>query len=107
MDVRRAVKTIEGEPITVGEKEIVPMARVISVFPGRGGSFVRVKPVAVLEITPQGERCIPIHDVTMRALMAIFLAGLILPFIVVRLVARLRPEQVPGTSTTGENRVGL
>lgn len=80
-----SVRTIEGEPIIVGEKEIVPVARVISASIGRGGGFALVKPVAVLETTPQERRRIPIPDATMRVVAAILLAGLILPLILVRL----------------------
>jgi len=80
-----SVKTIEGKPITVGEKELVPVARVISVSAGRWGGFLRIKPVAVLETTPRGERRIPIPDATMRTVAAILLVGLILPLILVRL----------------------
>jgi uncharacterized spore protein YtfJ len=84
-----SVKTLKGEPITVGEKEIVPLARVISVSIGRWGGFVRIKPVAVLETTLQGVRRIPIPDATMRVLAAIFLAGLMLPLMLVKLAAIL------------------
>lgn len=85
-----SVNTIEGEPITVGEKELVPVARVLSVSIGEWGGFVRIKPVAVLETTPQGRQRILIPDATMRILAAIFLVGLALPLILVRLAARFR-----------------
>lgn len=73
---------VEGEPRRIGKKEFVPLAKVTSFARnlGEGGSggrvlFVRIKPVAVLERTPdKGSRRIPIRDVTgeiMRAFCAI------------------------------------
>jgi uncharacterized spore protein YtfJ len=72
------VKTVRGDPYYVGERELIPEARVISFgkargtvgdgqVSGRGGGFVWIKPLAVIEATPTGERRIPIQDGTSAA----------------------------------------
>ena len=72
------VKTVRGEPYSVGGRELVPVVRVVSFgkatgtvgarqVGGRGGGFVWIKPLAVIEVTPTGERRIPIQDGTAAA----------------------------------------
>ncbi len=85
------VETVRGEPIVVGDKEITPVARVISYVKkggtigrgvsGSGGGLVVIKPLAVLETTSRGTRRIPIPDVTAIAMSGILLAGLALTII--------------------------
>lgn len=87
-----STKTVFGEPIKVGERTIVPVARVGGGFGlgfgrgkktpeqgenpaaqegagGGGGGTVSARPVAVIEITPERVRVKPIVDVT-RVIMA-------------------------------------
>jgi len=74
-------EVVEGAPRKIGEKEIVPLARVTSFTRnfGKGesgwlGLFVRIKPLAVLERTPdKGTRRIPVRDVT-GEIMKVFCA---------------------------------
>ena len=72
------IKTVRGDPYSVGGRELIPVARVVSFgkargtvgtrqVSGRGGGFVSVKPLAVIEVTPEGERRIPIRDGTAAA----------------------------------------
>jgi uncharacterized spore protein YtfJ len=77
------LKTVRGEPYLVGGRKIVPVVRILSSgraratigtrgVSGRGAGFVWIKPVAVIEETPDGERRIPITDgtgATVRALL--------------------------------------
>jgi len=103
------VKTVQGKPIAIGEKEFTPVARVVSfvkrsgtvkeraVF-GGGGGFVFIKPTVVIEASPQGfaleglspkgKRRIPVRDETRRALAGMLAAALALP-ILLELAARL------------------
>ena len=72
-----------GEAVAQGDRTVVPMARVLQGFGwgvgsgsqqgsgqgeggGRGG-FIRARPVAVLEIGPDGTRIRPVPDVTRLA----------------------------------------
>lgn len=98
------VKTVQGEPIVIGEKEFIPVARVVSfvrgsgtvqakAVAGGGGGFVRIEPVAILETTPAGTRRLPVRDETRRALMGMLAAALVLPIVLelaVRLIEWLR-----------------
>jgi uncharacterized spore protein YtfJ len=108
--VRRylVVETLEGQPIHVGDKAIVPVARAIScrvgsvdrarggpAAGGGGGGFVLVQPVAVLESTPAGMRRIPIRDVILQVVGGMALAALALPLalgILARLMSRHHQE---------------
>ncbi len=82
------VKTIRGDPYYVGERELIPEARVISFgkargtvgdkqVSGRGGGFVWIKPLAVIEVTSGGERRIPVQAGTaaaMRGMLTVTIA---------------------------------
>ena len=82
------VKTVRGDPYYVGERELIPEARVISFgkargtigdgrVSGRGGGFAWIKPLAVIEVTPDGERRIPIQSGTaaaMRGMLTVTIA---------------------------------
>ena len=80
-------KMVHGEPIQVGDRTLIPVARVVSFgqargmvgksrYGGWGWGFVWVRPVAVLEKTLQGQRCIRIVDGTSAAVRRlVWLAG--------------------------------
>ncbi len=99
MGIHRRV--IRGEPIRVGQKQIVPEAQVTwwmqhgatigmaSTF-GSGGAIVSIRPRALIEQTPGGERRIPIQDRTIR-----LLAGLAAGAVFVLFLAQVA-EQLGG-----------
>ena len=77
------VKTVRGDPYFVGGRELIPVVRVVSFgkargtvgtrqVGGRGGGFVWIKPLAVLEVTPDGERRIPVQSGTAAAMRGMF-----------------------------------
>ena len=94
---KASVKAAFGEPETVGEKTIIPIARVGYGFGmgfgegkapeeeegkeaptgrgGGGGGGVSAQPLAVLEVTPETTKLIPVLDWTRIALAAACLAG--------------------------------
>ena len=98
------VETVQGEPIVVGEKELTPIARVISFvrrkgaikkrgLAGGGGGFVLIEPMAVVESSPQGIRRLSVRDETRRALAGMLAAALIFPIaleLAVRLIEQFR-----------------
>ncbi|MBX6773323.1 MAG: hypothetical protein IRY83_16505 [Chloroflexi bacterium] len=84
-----SVRTVFGEPITVGERTIIPVARVGGAFGlgfgrgqapvpegaagregagGGGGARFAARPIAVIEVTAERARVIPIVDWTRLAL---------------------------------------
>jgi hypothetical protein len=95
-------KIVEGEPIRVGECELVPLVRMTTYarrrayvgsdrLAGQGDSFVHLQPVAVLERRESRERRIPIRDKTAQALSGLLLAAFIIPLLLavaVRLVRK-------------------
>jgi hypothetical protein len=80
-----------GDPIQVGQRQLIPVARVRSVVQrrvtfgtkassGRGGGLVWIKPVAVVERHPDGsEEQIPISDETWIAIRMMLIGVLALP----------------------------
>jgi uncharacterized spore protein YtfJ len=98
------VRTVPGEPIAVGKRQLTPVVRVTSFarrsgvvgtrhLGGWGMGAVRLQPVAVLETTTAGTRRIPIRDETRTTLMALLAVALALPLLLallVRLAGRLR-----------------
>ena len=95
------VKTVRGDPYDVGGRELIPVVRVVSFgkasgtigtrqVGGRGGGFVWIKPVAILEVTPTGERRIAIQDGTAAAMRGMFAAmvSMTLLFTAIRWLAR-------------------
>ena len=96
---------VEGKPICVGARELVPLVRVTGrvrrqAFLGsdgvgaQGWGFVRMRPVAILERVEGDERRIPIEDKTAQSLGGLLLAALVIPLLLalaVRLVRRLHP----------------
>jgi hypothetical protein len=84
------IKTVEGSPIRVGERELVPVVRVetdvqrrafvgASGLAGEGSGFVHMRPVAILERSEAGERRILIPDRTAQLLGGLLLAALVIP----------------------------
>jgi uncharacterized spore protein YtfJ len=84
-----AIRTIEGRPVQVGDRELVPVVRVetdlrrrafvgASGLAGEGAGFVHMRPVAILERSEKGERRIPIHDRTAQLLGGLLLAALVI-----------------------------
>ena len=76
------VKIAFGEPRAVEGKTIVPVASVAYAFGGGsgtgpqgpgsgGGGGLRVKPLGVLEITPDSTRFVPVVDAMRLAMMGI------------------------------------
>ena len=96
-------EVVKGEPIRVGERELVPEVRATTyvrrkVFVGAdrvaggGVGFVYLRPVAILERSAAGERRIPIQDRTVQMLGGMLLAAIIAPpllAIAARLVRRI------------------
>jgi uncharacterized spore protein YtfJ len=83
---------IEGEPIHIGERELVPVARVTTYarrralvgsnqLAGQGWGFVQLRPVAILERSETGERRIPIRDKTAQMFSGLLLAAFITPLL--------------------------
>lgn len=87
-----SVKNVYGEPVVVGNRTILPAARVRYAFGGGGGrpkgdqavegggggggGRVAARPCGALEITPQGTRYIPFGG--QRRLCAAFAVGFLL-----------------------------
>jgi uncharacterized spore protein YtfJ len=72
------VSTVRGEPYNVEGRKLIPVVRIVSFgkasatigtrrLGGRGGGFVWVRPLAVVEETPEGERRIAVTDGTAGA----------------------------------------
>ena len=75
-------RTIQGQPIRVGEREIIPEARVTwwikrsatigtAGSSGWGAGLVNITPTALIERGPGTIRRIPIRDETMRLLVGL------------------------------------
>lgn len=96
---RAQVKSVFGDPITAGEKTLVPVARIAYGFGagagtggvgdksakgegGGGGGGVRVNPVGVVVVGPQETRFVPIGD--KKKLAGAVLAGVALGFLLRR-----------------------
>jgi hypothetical protein len=84
------IKTIEGRPIHVEGRELVPVVRVETDvrrrafvgargLAGEGTGFVHMRPVAILERGGAGERRIPVRDRTAQLLGGLLLAALVIP----------------------------
>jgi uncharacterized spore protein YtfJ len=98
------VRTVLGEPITVGGRRLTPVVRVTSLtrykgmvgtrrLGGWGMGAVRLQPLAVLETTTAGTRRIPIRDETRATLLILLAMALALPLLLtllVRLAGRLQ-----------------
>jgi hypothetical protein len=89
----------QGEPLRVGQREIVPEARVtwwmrrratirLDGASGWGGGRVSLQPTALIERGPGGERRIPIRDETARLLIGVAVGALFVYFLA-EIAARL------------------
>lgn len=94
-------EVVEGEPIRVGGRQLVPLVRVrgrvhrralvgSDRLGGRGWGFVHMKPVAIVERDDVGERRVPIQDRTIQALGRLLLVALVIPFVAVLIVRLAR-----------------
>ena len=96
-----SVKNVYGDPVTVGERTVIPVASVRYAFGGGGGEDsnagqngggggggVVAKPSGALEITPQGTRFIPF--ITPKAVGLAFAAGMAVGAIIAGLSATKR-----------------
>ena len=87
------VKAVYGEPVSVGERTVIPVARVSYAFGGGGGGEpgeeaaggggggggrVSAQPCGALEITPAGTRFVEFPAVNAIAAVAVgFLVGVV------------------------------
>jgi uncharacterized spore protein YtfJ len=109
---RATVEAAFGPPCTVGDRTVIPVARIFYAFGGGGGSGtgpagaaesplgsgsgsgggggagVRVVPVAVIEVTPERTRVRPIVDVATLATRVFVFAGVVAAL---GLILRRRP----------------
>ena len=88
-----ATTLVEGEPIRVGERELIPVVKVRSIVRrqvtfgtgasnGSGGGLVWLHPVAVVEHRPDGsEGRIAIPDVTGMTITGMLIGALTLPIL--------------------------
>ena len=92
-------RTIRGEPIRVGQREVIPEAQVISWLQRRatigthrssgwGLGRVSIRPRALVECGPMGTRRIPIRDETMRMLAGLA-AGAVFVWFLAEVAVRL------------------
>jgi uncharacterized spore protein YtfJ len=104
------IRTVRGEPYYVGERKLIPVARIVSLGNARatigthriggwaaGGAWIT--PLAVLEETPAGERRIPIASQTAAAIRRqLLVAAIALLFFAAlrRLVSQLRAARARG-----------
>jgi hypothetical protein len=88
------IKIVEGKPVRVAERELVPVVRVetdvqrrafvgSSGVVGEGTGFVHLRPIAVLKRSGEGERRIPIYDRTAQLLGGLLLAALVVPALMI------------------------
>jgi hypothetical protein len=107
------IETAQGEPYYVDGRTLTPVARVVSYgkakatigtdqIGGWGFGFARLIPLAILEKTHDGEKSIPIVDVTAKALQGMFITALAITAIlaIIRRAVRQRPRS--GTAETGD-----
>ena len=102
------VRTVRGDPYYVDGRELIPVVRVVSFgkaratigtrqVGGRGGGFVWIKPLAILEVTPAGERRIAIQDGTAAAMrgMVASAISIALVFTAIRWLVRRKRKGGP------------
>ncbi len=104
-----SVKNVYGDPVTVGDRTVIPVATVRYAFGGGsggtrgdaatqrggGGCNVSAKPCGALEITPRGTRFVPFVQRT--ALGLAFAAGLVGGALLASLTGPKRIEVVKAT----------
>lgn len=88
------IEIVEGKPVRVAERELVPVVRVeadvqrrafvgSSGMAGEGEGFVHLQPIAILERSEVGERRIFVHDRTAQWLGGLLLAALVVPALMI------------------------
>jgi uncharacterized spore protein YtfJ len=81
------IETVRGDPISAGDRELIPIVRVVAFgkasatvgakqVGGQGRGFAWIKPLAVLEVTEDGERRIELEDGTAAAMRGILAAAI-------------------------------
>ena len=73
-DVVAHVSAVFGEPSTVGDRTVIPVAGVRHVYGFRGG-WSSASPVAVVEIGPEGVKVRPVVNNTLIPLAGMLLAA--------------------------------
>jgi len=92
-------RILQGEPIHVGQREIVPEAQVtwwmkrsgtvgVNSLSGWGAAWVNIKPRALIERGPGFTRRIPIRDETSRMFLGLA-AGAVFVVFLAQIAARL------------------
>jgi uncharacterized spore protein YtfJ len=84
------VKCVYGDPITAGDRTVIPIARVKFAFGGGGGKFtgsgggggVRAEPAGMVEVTPTGSTFVAFRDY--RQLGVAFAVGILFGMVVLR-----------------------
>ena len=85
-------ETIQGQPLHVGDREIVPEAEVWSMrarqiglresnASGGGAWWSWSRPTALIERAPDGERRVRITDVNLQLEIVLLVAALVLPLL--------------------------
>ena len=97
MRVSRSWGVVEGTPIQVDERTIVPLGRTISLsIRGRTGlwglGMASTRPVAVRVESRQGVQLVPIPDITRRIIWLIGIASIVLS-LAVRLAVAWKQSQ--------------
>jgi hypothetical protein len=96
-------EVVQGEPVQVGDRELVPLVRVTTHLrrrafvgtdrtSGDGWGLVRLRPVAILERSEAGERRLSIPDRTAQALGGFLLAAFIIPLLLAVAVRLAKAE---------------
>ena len=86
------LEVVEGSPIRIGERELVPVVRVTrhvrrralvgsDRLAAQGQGFMHLRPVAIVERSAAGERRTPIPDRTAQMLSGLLLAAFIIPLL--------------------------
>lgn len=99
-------EVIEGRPIRIRDRELVPLVRVTSWVKrgaalrgqdvgAHGYGFVHLKPVGVVERDGASRRQLAIHDRTCRALWVLAVTVFLVPWVAVLLVYLARRSSGP------------
>jgi len=98
LSTRAQVKSVFGDPVTAGDKTIIPVAKIAYGFGagagtggisesskgegGGGGGGIRAIPVGVFEVSPAGTRFVPVRDRRQQA--GLLAAGALLGMLLLR-----------------------
>jgi uncharacterized spore protein YtfJ len=108
-----SVKNVYGDPVTAGDRTVIPVASVRYVFGGGGGAKgdlregeggggggkVSAKPCGALEITPRGTRFVPF--IQPKAVGFAFAVGIVAGAVAASLTSTKRIEIVKGHGSSG------